>query len=158
RAGWNAHHYPLEVAPAMGEAGLINDGLDHPDIEKISPLPAGVVNMELSRIAGSWGAIVAAQAGLALRTIAMLGTVEQQANYFTPTVSVEMPAACGLTEPDHGSDSTGLATTATRQADGSYTIRGSKRWIGNGSAGGITITFARVHDEGADDHGKVRGF
>ncbi|HIW46281.1 MAG TPA: acyl-CoA dehydrogenase family protein [Candidatus Yaniella excrementigallinarum] len=158
RAGWNAHHYPLEVAQAMGEAGLINDGVDHPDIEKISPLAAGLVNMELSRIDGSLGTIVAVQAGLALRTITMFGTAEQQAKYIKPIVNVEMPAAFGLTEPDHGSDSTGLATTATRQADGSYTIRGSKRWIGNGSAGGITITFARVHDEGADDHGKVRGF
>src|SRR5699024_2076778 len=122
RAGWNAHHYPLEVAQAMGEAGLINDGVDPPAIEKISPLAAG----------------------LALRTITMFGTAEQQAKYIKPIVNVEMPAAFGLTEPDHGSDSTGLATTATRQADGSYTIRGSKRWIGNGSAGGITITFARV--------------
>src|SRR5699024_12578916 len=47
---------------------------------------------------------------------------------------------------------------STRQPDGSYVIRGSKRWIGNGAAGGITLTFARVHDEGAEDHGKVRGF
>src|SRR5699024_11270599 len=57
-----------------------------------------------------------------------------------------------------GSDSTGLAPTATRNSDGSFIIRGSKRWIGNGSAGGVTITFARVIDEGAADHGKVRGF
>jgi len=158
RAGWNAHHYPLEVAQAMGEAGLINDGVDHPDIEKISPLAAGLVNMELSRIDGSLGTILAVQGGLALRTITMFGTAEQQARYIKPIVNVELPAAFGLTEPDHGSDSTGLDTTATRQTDGSYTIRGSKRWIGNGSSGGITITFARVHDEGADDHGKVRGF
>ncbi len=158
RAGWNAHHYPLEVAQAMGEAGLINDGVDHPDIEKISPLAAGLVNMELSRIDGSLGTILAVQGGLALRTITMFGTAEQQSKYIKPIVDVEMPAAFGLTEPDHGSDSTGLDTTATRQTDGSYKIRGSKRWIGNGSAGGITITFARVHDEGADDHGKVRGF
>ena len=71
---------------------------------------------------------------------------------------MEIPAAFALTEPDHGSDSAGLSTTATRQPDGSYVIRGSKRWIGNGAAGGITLTFARVHDEGAEDHGKVRGF
>src|SRR5699024_12519399 len=69
RAGWNAYHYPLEVAQAMGEAGLINDGVDHPDIENFSRLAAGLVNMELSRIDGSFGTIVAVQAGLALRTI-----------------------------------------------------------------------------------------
>lgn len=156
--GWNDHHYPLEVAHAMGQAGLINDGVDHPDIEKFSPLAAGLVNMELSRVDGSMGTILAVQGGLALRTITMFGSPEQQAKYVKPIADVEIPAAFGLTEPDHGSDSTGLSTTATRQEDGSYVIRGSKRWIGNGSSGGITITFARVADEGAEDHGKVRGF
>src|SRR5699024_5342672 len=125
RAGWNAHRYPLEVAQAMGEAGLINDGVDHPAIEKISPLAAGLVNMELSRVDGSLGTILAVQAGLALRTIAMFGSEDQQAQYIRAIADVEIPAAFGLTEPDHGSDSTGLSTTATRQDDGSYVIRGS---------------------------------
>lgn len=158
RQGWNDHHYPLEVAQAMGQAGLINDGVDHPSIEKFSPLAAGLVNMELSRIDGSMGTILAVQGGLALRTITMFGSEAQKEQYVRPIADVEIPAAFGLTEPDHGSDSTGLETTATRQTDGSYVLRGSKRWIGNGSSGGITITFARVNDEGAEDHGKVRGF
>lgn len=75
RQGWNDHHYPLEVAKAMGDAGLINDGVDHPDIEKFSPLAAGLVNMELSRVDGSMGTILAVQAGLALRTITMLSLI-----------------------------------------------------------------------------------
>lgn len=158
RQGWNDHHYPLEVAQAMGQARLINDGVDHPQLEKFSPLAAGLVNMELSRVDGSMGTILAVQGGLALRTITMFGSEAQQQQYVLPIASVEIPAAFGLTEPDHGSDSTGLSTTAARQADDSYIIRGSKRWIGNGSSGGITITFARVDDEGAEDHGKVRGF
>lgn len=158
RQGWNDHHYPLEVAKAMGDAGLINDGVDHPDIEKFSPLAAGLVNMELSRVDGSMGTILAVQAGLALRTITMFGSAQQQDRYVKPIADMEFPAAFALTEPDHGSDSTGLSTIATRQDDGTYVIRGSKRWIGNGAAGGISITFARVVDEGAEDHGKVRGF
>lgn len=158
RQGWNDHHYPLEVAQAMGKAGLVNDGVEHPAVEKFSPLAAGLVNMELSRIDGSMGTILAVQGGLALRTITMFGSEAQKEKYVTPIANVEIPAAFGLTEPDHGSDSTGLETSASRQSDGSYIIRGSKRWIGNGSSGGITITFARVNDEGAADHGKVRGF
>jgi len=158
RQGWNEHHYPLEVAEAMGKAGLINDGVDHPDLEKFSPLASGLVNMELSRVDGSMGTILAVQGGLALRTLAMFGSQAQQDRYIRPVARMEIPAAFALTEPDHGSDSAGLSTIATRQQDGSYVIRGSKRWIGNGAAGGITLTFARVHDEGAEDHGKVRGF
>src|SRR5690625_550470 len=158
RQSWNDHHYPLDVARAMGQAGLINDGVEHPEIEKFSPLAAGLVNMELSRVDGSLGTILAVQGGLALRTITMFGSEKQQTQYVKAISDVEIPAAFGLTEPDHGSDSTGLSTTATRQADGSYRIRGSKRWVGHGAAGGITITFARVIDDTANDHGKVRGF
>lgn len=158
RQGWNDHHYPLEVAEAMGKAGLINDGVDHPVLEKFSPLAAGLVNMELSRVDGSMGTILAVQGGLAMRTIAMFGSQRQQDRYMQSIAQGDIPAAFALTEPDHGSDSAGLSTTATRHQDGSYLIRGSKRWIGNGAAGGITLTFARVNDEQAEDHGKVRGF
>ena len=87
--------YPLEVAQAMGKAELINDGVDHPAIEKISPLAAGLVNMELSRVDGSLGTILAVQAGLALRTIAMFGSEEQQAQYIRAIADVEIPAAFG---------------------------------------------------------------
>ena len=89
RQGWNDHHYPLEVARAMGQAGLINDGVDHPDLEKFSPLAAGLVNMELSRVDGSLGTILAVQGGLALRTITMFGSEEQQAKYVNAIARVD---------------------------------------------------------------------
>src|SRR5690625_965026 len=98
RQGWNDHHYPLDVARAMGKAGLINDGVDHPDIEKFSPLAAGLVNMELSRVDGSMGTILAVQGGLALRTITMLGRKQQQEQYVTAIAEMEIPAAFALTE------------------------------------------------------------
>src|SRR5699024_3803916 len=101
RAGWNAHHYPLEVAQAMGEAGLINDGVDHPDIEKISPLAAGLANMELSRIDCSLGTILAVQGGLAQRSINMFGTEEQKHQYAKAIADFDVPAAFTLTERHH---------------------------------------------------------
>ncbi|AXR74737.1 MULTISPECIES: acyl-CoA dehydrogenase family protein [Auritidibacter] len=156
--GWNKHEYSVSIAQGLGKAGLLSDGLDHPDLEKFSPLATGLVNMELSRVDGSLGTILAVQGGLALRTLVYFGSEEQKAKYLKPLARVEIPGAFGLTEPDHGSDSAGLETQATRQQDGSWVLRGSKRWIGNGAAGGITFIFARVNSEGAEDHGKVRGF
>ena len=41
---------------------------------------------------------------------------------------------------------------------GGWVLRGAKKWIGNGAAGGVTFVWARVDDEGADDHGAVRCF
>lgn len=160
---WDDYHYPLHTAAGLGKNGLLGDGLDHPDVEKLSPLAAGLVNMELSRVDGSLGTVLAVQGGLALRTLVYHGSEKQKQQYVRPLASGEMPGAFALTEPDHGSDSVGLETTATRQADGSWVLRGAKKWIGNGASGGVTFAWARVvsegvDDGGAEDHGKVRCF
>ncbi|KAA9151867.1 acyl-CoA dehydrogenase [Microbacterium lushaniae] len=154
---WDAATYPLDLARRMGELELYTDGLDHPDLPASSPLAAGLVNMEISRGDGSLGTVLAVQGGLALRTLALFGSPEQQARWLQPIARGEVLGSFALTEPDHGSDSVSLETTATRDGAG-WVLRGAKKWIGNGASGGVTFVWARVQDEGADDHGAVRCF
>ncbi|MCT9818922.1 acyl-CoA dehydrogenase family protein [Microbacterium sp. W1N] len=157
RAAWDAGSYPLEVVHRFGELDLFTDGIDHPALTRISPLAAGLVNMEISRGDGSLGTVLAVQGGLALRTLALFGSPAQQEHHLVPIARGAELAAFALTEPDHGSDSVSLETVARRTADG-WVLRGAKKWIGNGASGGITFVWARVVDEGADDHGAVRCF
>ena len=70
--------------------------------------------MEVSRGDGSLGTVLAVQGGLALRTLALFGSAEQQARWLVPVARGEVPAAFALTEPDHGSDSVSLETVAAR--------------------------------------------
>lgn len=154
---WDRAEYPLDVARRMGELDLVVDGIDHPALTRLSPLAAGLVNMEVSRGDGSLGTMLAVQGGLALRTLALFGSPEQQERWLRPLAEASVLGSFALTEPDHGSDSVSLETTARRDGD-SWVIRGAKKWIGNGASGGITFVWARVHDEGADDHGAVRCF
>ena len=56
----------------------------------------------------------------------------------------------GLTEPDFGSNPSGMLTTATRVGSG-YSITGTKRWITNGSRAQVALVWAKLD-------GKVRGF
>jgi glutaryl-CoA dehydrogenase len=64
---------------------------------------------------------------------------------------LETTGAFGLTEPEHGSDSVLLETTARR--DGAeYVLNGAKRWIGNASLADVTIIWAR------DDEGDVGAY
>ncbi len=158
REAWDAAEYPLDVASRLGELDLLNDGIEHPSLTRFSPLAAGLVNMEVSRGDGSLGTVIAVQGGLALRTLALFGSPAQQDAWLVPIARAEVPAAFALTEPDHGSDSVSLETIARRSADGGWVLRGAKKWIGNGAAGGVTFVWARVDDEGADDHGAVRCF
>jgi glutaryl-CoA dehydrogenase len=159
REAWDRAEYPLEVARRIGELDLLGDGIDHPDITHLSPLAAGLVNMEVSRGDGSLGTMLAVQGGLALRTLALFGSPEQQERWLRPLATSEVLGAFALTEPDHGSDSVSLETTARRDAESDeWVLRGAKKWIGNGASGGITFVWARVDDPDASEHGAVRCF
>lgn len=154
---WDAGEYPLEAVRRMGELDLVADGIRHPRLTFLSPLAAGLVNMEISRGDGSLGTILAVQGGLALRTLALFGSPEQQQRWLGPLADASVLGSFALTEPDHGSDSVSLETVARR--DGSdWVIRGAKKWIGNGASGGITFVWARVADPDAAEHEAVRCF
>lgn len=154
---WDTGEYPLGVAMRAGELDLFNDGIAHPLLTHFSPLAAGLVNMEISRGDGSLGTVIAVQGGLALRTLALFGSDEQQARWLVPVARGRVAASFALTEPDHGSDSVSLETVARREGD-EWVIDGAKKWIGNGASGGITFVWARVDFFGDEHHGAVRCF
>ncbi|GAA5038511.1 acyl-CoA dehydrogenase family protein [Microbacterium fluvii] len=160
---WDTAEYPVELAARMGELDLFVDGIAHPSLTPMSLLAAGLVNMEISRGDGSLGTILAVQGGLALRTLALFGSPQQQEQYLVLLARGEVLGSFALTEPDHGSDSVSLETVARRDpsagsATAGWVIDGAKKWIGNGASGGITFVWARIDDEGAPEHGHVRCF
>jgi glutaryl-CoA dehydrogenase len=154
---WDTGDYPLDIAMRAGELDLFNDGIVHPALTRFSPLAAGLVNMEISRGDGSLGTVLAVQGGLALRTLALFGSDEQQSRWLVPVARGEVAASFALTEPDHGSDSVSLETVA-RADGGDWVLDGAKKWIGNGASGGITLVWARVDSPGDEFHGAVRCF
>ena len=108
--------------------------------------------MELNRGDGSMGTFLGVQSGLAMRSIAMLGSEEQKQRWLPAMARLEKIGAFALTEPDHGSDSIGLETTARRDG-ASWVLDGAKKWIGNGSIADVVVVWAR---DVAD--GQVKGF
>ena len=154
---WDRAEYPLAAARRMGEMDLVVDGIEHPALTRMSPLAAGLVNMEISRGDGSLGTVLAVQGGLALRTLALFGSPAQQERWLVPLADGSVFGSFALTEPDHGSDSVSLETVARRAGD-EWVLRGAKKWIGNGASGGITLVWARVDDPEAPEHGAVRCF
>jgi glutaryl-CoA dehydrogenase len=80
------------------------------------------------------------------------GTKEQKENYLPKLAKGELIGCFGLTEPNHGSDPSGMETTATSQPDGSYILNGSKNWITNSPIADVFIIWAR------EDKGSVSGF
>ena len=87
-----------------------------------------------------------------MRSIAYCGSEEQKQQWLAPMARLEKIGAFALTEPDHGSDSVSLETSAHRDGD-SWVLNGRKKWIGNGSIADVIVVWAR---DTAD--GKVKGF
>lgn len=158
---WEHGEYPVDLVAEAGRRGLLTDGVevDGVGLETMSPLAAGLVNMEMSRIDGSLATALAVQGGLALRTLAYFGSDEQKAQHLEKMATAETLGSFALTEPTHGSDSVSLETTARLVGDedsGHYVLNGAKKWIGNGASGGLTFTWARVR--GGVHDGQVRCF
>jgi glutaryl-CoA dehydrogenase len=149
---WERADFPWPLVRRLGELGIVGDGLQGYGCPPMDPFSAGLVQMELSRGDGSLGTFVGVQAGLAMRSIAMQGSEAQKQRWLPAMARVEMVGAFALTEPEHGSDSIALETSARREGD-SYVIDGRKKWIGNGTIADVVVVWARdVEDR------EVKGF
>src|SRR5882724_1098887 len=149
---WERAEFPRELVGRLGELGLVGDGIAGYGCPPMSPIATGLVHMELNRGDGSLGTILGVQAGLAMRSIAMLGSEEQKQRWLPQMARLAKLGAFALTEPLHGSDSVALETSARRDGDG-WVLNGAKKWIGNGTIADVVVVWARDTEDG-----RVKGF
>jgi glutaryl-CoA dehydrogenase len=149
---WERAEMPWPLIRRLGELGIVGEDIDESyGCPGLSPIACGLVAMELSRGDGSLATVMGVQSGLAMKSIAMLGSEEQKQRWLPDMARLDKLGAFALTEPDHGSDSVALDTSARRDGD-SYVISGAKRWIGNASLADVIVVWARTED------GQVKGF
>jgi len=139
---WERAEFPRPLVEKLGKLGIVGDGIDGYGCPPMSPIATGLIHMELNRGDGSIGTFVGVQAGLAMQSIAMLGSEEQKEQWLPQMAQLNKIGAFALTEPTHGSDSVALETTARRDGD-TWTINGAKKWIGNGSIADVIVVWAR---------------
>lgn len=84
-----------------------------------------------------------AMQGLGSGAITLAGTAAQQAAYLPQVASGAKIAAFALSEADAGSDA-GAMTTRAIQAEGGWTLNGSKTWISNGGIADFYVTFVKT--------------
>jgi glutaryl-CoA dehydrogenase len=142
---WERAEFPWELIKKMSVLGIIGDGIEGYGCPPMSPVAAGLIHMELNRGDGSIGTILAVQAGLAMRSIWMLGSEEQKQRWLPGMARLDLLGAFALTEPEHGSDAVALETSVRRDGD-DYLLNGRKRWIGNASIADLIIIWARDAD------------
>ena len=148
---WEKARFPFELVPKLAELGVAGTTIEGYGCPAMSRLGGGVVARELARADGSLKTFFGVHSGLAMGAIDMLGSEEQRREWLPAMAKLEKIGAFGLTEPEHGSDSVSLETTARRDG-GEYVLNGAKRWIGNASLADVTIIWAR------DDEGDVGAY
>jgi glutaryl-CoA dehydrogenase len=149
---WERAEFPWALVEKLSALGIVGDGIEGYGCPPMDAMSAGLIHMEMNRGDGSLGTFLAVQAGLAMKSIALCGSEEQKQRWLPPMARLEKIGAFALTEPDHGSDSVALETTARPDGE-SYVLNGSKKWIGNGSIADVIVVWARDTSDGA-----VKGF
>jgi glutaryl-CoA dehydrogenase len=118
----------------------------------MSNVAMGMVAMEFARGDASTSTIFGVQSGLAMGSIAMLGSETQKQEWLPAMAKMEKLGCFALTEPQSGSNASFPFTTAKRDGD-SWVINGTKRWIGNATYADVCIVFA-----GNAETGQVCGY
>jgi short-chain 2-methylacyl-CoA dehydrogenase len=129
---WQEERCPTELLLKMGELDLM--GLLVPEEYGGTAVSTAAAVAALFEVAKVDQSIAAAwQAHLTIGSIPLLafGSEEQKRRWLVPLAQGEKLGSFGLTEPDAGSDASGIRTRATPAASGDWTINGSKVFISN---------------------------
>ena len=130
--------FPKHLIPQLIEIGV------HPRYRGLSqsPVARGLICQELERGDSALRSFASVQSSLSMFAIDCYGSSEQRERFLPAMARGEIIGCFALTEPGHGSDPSGMETTAEREADG-YVLRGRKRWVTNGTIAGVAVIWAK---------------
>ena len=138
-------HFPREIVPEMGEAGLLGMHLEGYGCAGKSATEYGLACMELEAGDTSLRTFVSVQGSLVMSAIHKFGSEEQRREWLPKLATGEAIGAFGLTEPEAGSDPASMKTHA-RKDGADWILNGSKRWIGMGSIADLAVVWAQTDD------------
>ena len=136
--------FPGDIIERMGDLGLLGGpipveyggaGLDY--------ISHALVTEEIGKACSSVRTTISVQISLVELSLASWGTEEQKRRYLPAMCSGKLIGCFGLTEPNAGSDPSGMETSAVAEGD-HWVLNGHKIWISNGGVAGLAIVFAQT--------------
>jgi len=143
--------FPEHIVAQMGELGCFGPtvpveygggGLDY--------ISYGLMMQELERGDSGVRSTASVQGSLVMFPINAYGSEEQKKKYLPKLATGEWLGCFGLTEPNHGSDPSGMLTNIKDNGD-HYLLNGAKMWISNAPFAQVAVVWAK------DDAGEIRG-
>jgi glutaryl-CoA dehydrogenase len=139
-------HVPVrDLAKRFAEVGLLGMHLSGYGCAGSSAVAYGLACLELEAGDSGVRSLVSVQGSLAMFAIWKWGSEEQKQRWLPAMAAGDAIGCFGLTEPDHGSDPSSMATRARR--DGSdWILDGGKMWITNAPVADVAVIWARVEE------------
>jgi glutaryl-CoA dehydrogenase len=143
--------FPIHLVRKMGELGILGSTLpaEYGCVE-LNGVSYGLIMQELERGDSSIRSFASVQSSLVMYPIFSFGSGKQKECWLPRLAKGEAVGCFGLTEPDHGSDPSGMITRAEKKGD-RYVLNGAKMWITNGTIADVAVVWAKLD-------GEIKGF
>jgi glutaryl-CoA dehydrogenase len=142
--------FPKELVPQLAELGTFGSSLQGYGCAGLGPVAYGLIMQELERGDSGLRSFVSVQGGLVMYPIHAFGSEEQKEKWLPAMARGEKIGCFGLTEPDFGSNPSGMLTRAVKKGD-RYVLNGTKAWITNGTIADVAVVWAKLD-------GEIQGF
>ena len=139
-----------ELARNLGSLGVLGMHLEGYGCAGTSAVAYGLPCIELEAVDSGVRSLVSVQGSLAMYAIWKYGSDEQKDQWLPRMAAGEAIGCFGLTEPDFGSNPSGMRTTA-KQDGTDWVLTGTKMWITNGGVADVAVVWAQTDDG-------IRGF
>ncbi|MFT4770708.1 MAG: glutaryl-CoA dehydrogenase [Cryomorphaceae bacterium] len=143
--------FPKQLIPGLAEIGAfgpyIPEEYGGAGMDQIS---YGLIMQELERGDSGLRSTASVQSSLVMFPIFKYGTEEQRKKFLPKLASGEFIGSFGLTEPDHGSNPSGMLTNF-KDAGDHYVLNGAKLWISNSPFCNIAVVWAK------SEEGRIHG-
>ncbi|MBA3661352.1 MAG: acyl-CoA dehydrogenase [Gammaproteobacteria bacterium] len=148
---FDQENFDRDLMLEFGQAGLLGATIHGYGCAGVNYVSYGLMMRELERVDSGYRSVVSVQSSLSMQAIAAYGSDAQKEKYLPPMGRGEWVGCFGLTEPNHGSDPSGMETRA-KKVEGGFVLKGTKMWITNSPIADVFIVWAK------NDAGRIRGF
>ncbi len=143
--------FPTEIIKGLAEIGAfgpyIPENYGGAGLDQIS---YGLIMQEIERGDSGVRSTASVQSSLVMYPIFAYGSEAQRQKYLPKLAAGEMMGCFGLTEPDHGSNPSGMTTNIKDMGD-HYLLNGAKMWISNAPFADIAVVWAK------NEAGRIKG-
>ena len=143
--------FPNQIIKGLAEIGAfgpyIPEAYGGAGLDQIS---YGLIMQEIERGDSGVRSTASVQSSLVMYPIWKYGDEKQKQKFLPKLASGEWMGCFGLTEPDHGSNPSGMTTSFKDMGD-HYLLNGAKLWISNAPIAQVAVVWAK------DESGRIHG-